>query len=113
MSSELVRGLIALVLAGLLFVQGRGALPLRRRAFTIASPGIALLGIANIALSLGLPSGLVYAMIGLGLGLILLGLIFLVRSWQRGELREQVRRYQEQAAREREQREADQDSTSR
>jgi uncharacterized membrane protein YraQ (UPF0718 family) len=103
--ADLIRGLLALALAALLYAQGRGAPPLRRRAFTLAAPGIALLGFSTVSLNMGLPYPLAYTLTGLGLALILAGLFFLIRSWQSGELRELVQRYQAEAAQERERRE--------
>lgn len=107
MSPELSRAFLVLLLALLLAWQARRAGPLRRRAFTLISGGVALAGLGSIAAFLALPQMLSSTLALLGLALLVVGLFFLVRAWQSGELQAEVQRYRRLAAEERERLEAE------
>jgi hypothetical protein len=92
MSSSIIRALIALVFAGLLWMQSRGAReqPRRKRAFELAAG--ALLALAG--LQLGLAAGLtlvplLYGMAALALVLLFSAVVALLGAWRGGELRGQ------------------------
>ena len=106
MNDHIVRVLVALLLAVLLFFQARAASaqPHRRRAFLLAVAALVAFAAYNGALALGAATGpLLVGLAVAGMALFLGAVVSLVLSWSAGELRGQreqiaaaTREYREQ-----------------
>lgn len=92
MNSDIVRALVALVLAGLLWMQVRSAAsqPHRQRAYKLAAGAMVAFAGYNGVLAAGLAAGpLQLALVLVGVALIVLAGAELARSYFSGELRAQ------------------------
>jgi hypothetical protein len=105
--SPITAGIVAMVLAGLLWLQALGLkhVPLRRIGFNLIGAGVFAIGLLRLATGLTTLPPLTNAVFALGVGLMLAGVFFLFRSWRAGELKGEVERYRQLAAEERERRE--------
>ena len=92
MNGYVVRALVALLLAALLWAQARGAraLPYRRRSFEFAAGALVAFAAYNGALAAGLGSGPIQvAVLVAGVGLLAAAAVALAQSMRAGETREQ------------------------
>jgi hypothetical protein len=107
MSGYLVRALIALVFAALLWAQARaaGGKPHRRRAYELAAGALLVFAASNGALAAGVEAGpLQIAIAFVGVALMIGAGVELARSMYAGEMREQRDRIAEAAKEYRERR---------
>ena len=114
MSSYWARALVALVLAGFLWMQARGVpgRPKRQRAFQLAAAALLVFSALNASLALGFAYEALQVALGIGgTALFVAALVALFGSVRAGEAAEQrekisaaAREYREQRERERDQR---------
>ncbi len=89
MNGNIVRALVALVLAALLWAQARGARerPHRRRSFELAAGALLAFAAFNGALSAGIGAGaLQIALVGVGMLLLLGAIVAFLLSFRSGEM---------------------------
>ena len=107
MNGYLVRALVALLIAGLLWAQARAAQgkPWRRRAYALAGGALLAFAADNAAIAAGAGTGPVQlALAILGIALLIGAGISLARSMYAGEMREQRDKIAEAAEKYRERR---------
>jgi hypothetical protein len=95
MSGFLVRAIVALVFAGLLWMQGRAAFeqPRRRRAFELAAGALLALAALQLSLAAGMTfEPLLYTISLVGLALLAGAIVSYISSFRAGEMRGQGER---------------------
>ncbi len=96
--SDIIRIIIGMVIAGLLWAQARRAStqPHRRRAFMLAAGAVLLLTGYNIALAAGMGIGpLAWALMAVTAALFLGALASLVLAWRSGEELQQHNKFRD------------------